>query len=44
MNERLKISDNYTMLPINVGAPSFATSDNFKQLMVMKTVVFLTSG
>ena len=44
VNERFIISDDYSLLPINVGAPNFATSNNCKQLTIMKTIVFLTSG
>ena len=44
VNERFVISEDYSLLPINVGAPSFATSSNCKQLMVMNTVVLLTTG
>ena len=37
------ISVDYSLLPINVGAPSFATSNNGKQLTVMNTIVSLTT-
>ena len=44
MNEKFVICDNYSSLLINVGALSFAISNNFKQLVVMNTVIFLTMG
>ena len=44
VNERFAISEDYSVLPINVEAPSFAISNNCKQLMVMKTIVSLTTG
>ena len=44
LNERFVISDDNSSLPINVGAPIFATNDDSKQLKVMNTLVFLTTG
>ena len=44
VNERFVICENYSSLPINVGVPSFAISNNCKQLIVINTVVFLTTG
>ena len=44
INERFMISEDYSLLPINVVAPSFATSNNCKQLMVKNTVVSLTAS
>ena len=44
VNERFVVSDDYSLLPINVGVPSFATSDDCKQFMVMNTIVLLTTG
>ena len=44
VNERFVISEDYSSLPINVGAPSFAISNNCKQLTVINTIVLLTSG
>ena len=44
MNERVVISDDYTLLPINIRAPSFAISNNCKQCMVMSTIVLLTNS
>ena len=43
VNERFVISDDHSSLPINVGVPSFATSCNCKQLIVINIVVFLTT-
>ena len=43
VNARIVIHDNYSPLPINVGAPSFATSNDCKQLMLMSTVVFFST-
>ena len=40
----LMISEDYSSLPINVWAPSFATSNNGKQLIVINTVVLLTAS
>ena len=42
MNERFAIHDDYSSLPINIGVPSFAICNNYKRLMVMNTVAFLT--
>ena len=44
VNERFVISEDYRLLPINVGAPSFAISNNFKQLILIKTVLSLTTN
>ena len=44
VNERFVISEDNKSLPINAGAPSFATINNYKQLMVMNTVVLLSTG
>ena len=44
VNERFAISEDYTSLPINVGAPSFATGNDCKQLIIMNTVVSLTTS
>ena len=44
LNERFVISKDYSSLPINVKALSFAISKDFKQLMVGITAVFLTTG
>ena len=44
VNERFVITKDYSLLPINIGVPSFATSKDCKQLMVMNTVVLLTTG
>ena len=41
VNERFVISEDYNLLPINIEAPSFATSNNCKQVMVMNTVISL---
>ena len=41
VNERFIISDDYNLLPINVGAPNFATSNNCKQLIAMSSIVYL---
>ena len=41
-NERFVIHDDYSILPFNVGAPGFAISNDFKQLIVINTVVILT--
>ena len=37
-NERFVIYDDDSLLPINVGAPSFAIKNNCKQLMVINIV------
>ena len=42
MNEKFVIHDDYSSLPINIGAPSFAISNNCKKPTVIKTIVFLT--
>ena len=39
--ERFLIHDDYRALPINVGAISFATSNDCKKLTAINTVVFL---
>ena len=44
VNERFIIINDYSLFPINVRAPSFAISHNFKQLTVIKIVFFLTTG
>ena len=44
VNKRFVISEDYSLLPINVGAPRFATSKDGKQLMVINTVILLTTG
>ena len=44
VNEKFVISDDYRFLPINVGAPSFAISDNCKQIIAINTIVLLTTG
>ena len=36
--------DDYNSLPINIGAPSFATRNDCKQFTVMNTIVFLNNG
>ena len=40
VNERIVISIDYRSLLINIGAPSLATCDNCKELLVVNTVVF----
>ena len=44
MNEWLVISEDYSLLPINIKAPSFAISNNCKQLTLMTIIVLLTTG
>ena len=44
LNERFIISEDYSFLPINVGALSSAISSNCKKLIIMNAVVFLTTG
>ena len=44
VNERFILSDEYSLLPINVGAPSFIISNNCKQLIAINTKAFLTCG
>ena len=44
VNERFAIHYNHRSLPINVGALSFAANNNYKQLKVINTMVFLTAG
>ena len=44
VNERFVISENYSSLSINIGVPSFATSNDYKWLMGMDTKVSLTTG
>ena len=41
---RFMINDDYGLLPINIGEPSFATSNDCWQLMAINTIVFLTIG
>ena len=43
VNERFVICENYSSLPINVGAPSFAINNNCKQITIMNAVVLLTT-
>ena len=44
VNERFVISEDYSSLPINVGMPSFAISNNCKQHIAMNTIVLITTG
>ena len=44
VNKRFMISDDYGLLPINTGEPSFATSNACWQLMAINSIVFLTTG
>ena len=44
VNKRFGISEDYSALTINIGAPSFAVRNNCKKLMFMNTVVALTTG
>ena len=38
------IYDDYSSLVVNVEMPSFAISNDFKQLIVMNTTGFFTTG
>ena len=44
VNDGFMIDYKYSFLPINVGAPRFATSKNCKHLIVINTVVFCITG
>ena len=41
---RFIFSDSYSSLPIIIGAPSFAASNDCKQLTLMNTIAFLTTS
>ena len=38
------INNDYSLLPINVGLPSFVTSSNYKHLAVINTVVVFSTS
>ena len=44
MNERFVVSEDYTLVPINVKVLSFAISNNGKHLRDISTVAPLTNG